>query len=225
MPYAPEQRVELALPTPAKLLTPGVVALLVLMIVGFALLSYLPGFTTAALALNPKAVLSGSMWQLLTYPFVNGGCSLIGNGILILFLGSAVEREWRTRSFLFLWLVVSVVCGLIWIGITFVLLIFFSLSLPPGATASSCGYGIIGTFGLLFLRRRFLLFFWTIEAQQFAWLLIAIGLVIGIAWPPMWIWVAGAGVAYLYLKLIWRLRVGSSTGGKPAEQPRFRDLG
>jgi membrane associated rhomboid family serine protease len=195
------------------------------MIIGFALLNYLPDFTSAALALNPQAVLSGRIWQLLTYPFVNGGCSLIGNGILLLFLGSAVEREWRTWSFLFLWLVVSVLCGLIWIGISIVLRIFFSLALPPGATASACGYGVIGAFGLLFLHRRFLVFFWTMEAQQFAWLLVAIGLVIGIAWPPMWIWVAGAGVAFVYLKLIWKLREGFSSGGQPVERERFKDLG
>jgi hypothetical protein len=37
--------------------------------------------------------------------------------------------------------------------------------------------------------------------------------------------VAGAGVGYLYLRVIWRLREGFTSVGKPAQQARFKDLG
>jgi hypothetical protein len=47
--------------------------------------------------------------------------------------------------------------------------------------------------------------FWTLEAQHLAWILIALGIIIGIASPWIWIWVSGALVAYLYVKMRWRI--------------------
>jgi membrane associated rhomboid family serine protease len=120
--------------------------------------------------------------------------------------------------------VVGIVCGLLWIGVSFIVPLFTNALLPAGMTASGCAYGIVGAFGVLFYRRRFWFFFWTIEAQQFAWLVVAIGLVIGIAWPPMWVWVAGAGVAYLYLKLTWGAR-DIWAGRRAAQRSRFEGLG
>jgi hypothetical protein len=63
------------------------------------------------------------------------------------------------------------------------------------------------------------------EAQYVVLILVAIGLVLGIPQRITWIWVAGAGVGYLYLKVIWRLREGFSSGGRPVESARFKDLG
>jgi hypothetical protein len=82
-----------------------------------------------------------------------------------------------------------------------------------GIGTGACAYGLIAAFGLLFRRRRFFAFFWTVEAQYLALVLIGIGIVVGIARPITWIWVGGAGVAYIYIKLLWS---GTSKG------PRIR---
>jgi len=198
-----ETRIELALPSPTKIFTPGVTALLILMVLGYAVLSHAPDFTIKHLALHPQALLSGCVWQLLTYSLVNGGCGLGFALVTVLFIGSAIEREWRTRSFLTLWIVVSMVCALVWSLISLVVgrdLI--------GVGSAPCLYGLIGAFGLVFRRKRFWMVLWTVEAQVLALILIGIGLVLGIARPIMWIWVAGAGVAYLYIKLRWRVAQG-----------------
>jgi membrane associated rhomboid family serine protease len=206
-----ETRVQLAIPSPTKLFTPAVTAILILMVAGWAVISYAPDFTLNWLALSSQGLLRGRIWQLVTYSFVNG-CSgnLIFNGLMVLFIGSAIEREWRTRSFVALWLVVSVSCGAIW----------FLVNLIGGWNyiglgTGACGYGIIGTFGLLFRRKRFFALFWSVEAQHIAWMLIGIGLVLGIARPISWIWVAGALVAYVYVKLRWAMQ-SSSTYNRPA---------
>jgi len=61
-------------------------------------------------------------------------------------------------------------------------------------------------------------------AEYVVYLLVAIGVLVGIPHPISWIWVAGAGVAYVYLKLIWWMREGFPTG-RAKEQARFKDLG
>lgn len=213
-----ETHMQLAFPSPSKLFTPAVTTILILMIAGWAVISYAPVFTANWLAVSSQGLLRGRIWQLVTYSFING-CSgnLVFNGLMVLFIGSTIEREWRTRSFVALWLVVSVTCGVIW----------FLVSLVGGWNyvgigTGACGYGIIGTFGLLFRRKRFLALFWSVEAQYIAWLLIGIGLVLGIARPISWIWVAGALVAYIYVKLRWRIQ-SNSMYNRPAAVEGRRD--
>ncbi|MHC4362126.1 MAG: DUF1751 domain-containing protein [Planctomycetota bacterium] len=211
-----ERRIELALPSPRKLFTPVVTTVILLMIAGFALIHHAQRFTLEYLALNPQTFLRLRFWQLLTYSLINL-CSwnLIFDGVIVLFIGSTIEREWRSRSTLLLLLVVSVVCGAAW-----VLLNLMAGWGYIGMGTGACAYGLIAAFGLLFRRKRFFALFWTIEAQYLALILIGIGLVVGIARPGTWIWVAGAGVAYAYVKLRWRLASGPA--GSRAQSVRKR---
>lgn len=150
-----EQRIELAIPSPRKLFTPAVVTILLLLIAGFTLIYYAPQFTLRYLALSLEGIKQGKVWQLITYPFFDScGITLVFDGLLILFIGSAIEREWRTGAFVLLWLIVSVVCGLIWIAVNALLGRNFI-----GIGSASCAYGLIAVFGLLYRKRRFLAFF------------------------------------------------------------------
>lgn len=212
-----DREVQLALPAPTKLFTPGVVVLLVLLVLGYAIFNHAESFVRAHLLLHSGDVLHGRLWQLVTYAFINGGCSLGFSIVLLLFLGSALEREWRTGSFLLLWLVATLVCGAIWTVVNLVLgplagREYIGMGNGPG------DYAIIAAFGLVFRHRRFLLFFWTVEAQTLALIFIGISLILAIAAPIYWIWVAGAGVAYVYIKGVWRLKRAGSVipraGGK-----------
>jgi membrane associated rhomboid family serine protease len=196
-----ETRMQLAFPPPSKLFTPVVTVILIALVLGFAVAIYAPEFTISFLAISSQGMFRGRIWQFITYPLVNPSvCSLVFNGLAILFIGSAIEREWRSRSFLALWLVVSVACGLIWVLVGLIL----GQNLA-GLGAAACGYGIIATFGILYRGKRFYFFFATIEAQYLAIILIVIGLVVSIAQPFNLIWVAGAGVAYLYV--MWRMQI------------------
>ena len=219
---ANEERIEIALPTPAKILTPGVVALLVLMVVGYIITVYAKDFAMGYLALDPRQVMGGMVWQLVTYNFVDGGMSLVWSLILLLFMGSAIEREWSTKSFLTFWLTVAVACALVWMLVSWVMMLTMRQTLIGGMTASGASYGLIAVFGLVFRRRRFFYFFWTMEGQHIAILMIAIGLLTSIAQPLYLIWVAGALVGYVYVRIAWGdLRLPTS---KPATGSRFKDL-
>ncbi|MCU0915710.1 MAG: rhomboid family intramembrane serine protease, partial [Planctomycetes bacterium] len=195
------QEMRIMMPTPEKLLTPGVIVLLSLMVAGFLGLSLAPDAVLGTLALNPQGVLHGRIWQLVTYPFVNGTCGLLCNGLIVLFIGSSVEREWRTKSFISLWLIVSIVCGILW-----VLLTMLTGRPALGMGAGACGYGLIATMGLLFRGRRFLMILATLEAQHIAIGLIVLGVILSLPQPLTLVWVAGALVAYLYVKARWSLR-------------------
>jgi len=218
MPYGQEQRYEIAIQPPAMYFTRGAVTFILLMIAGYVLFCFSPKIMEELFALHPSAVLHGCVWQLATYMFVDeSGMSLVWNCICVLIIGSALEREWRTRSFVALWFVAGLSCALIWIAVSLVVRKEF-----VGFSAAGAVYGLLGAFGLAFRRRRS---FFGIEVQYVVLAFVAIGLIMGITDRILWIWVAGAGVGYLYLKVIWRLREGFSTGGKPAQQPRFKDLG
>ena len=206
----------ISFPSPTKLFTPGVTALIVLMIAGLLLSMFAPGFTSGFLALTAQNVVRGRVWQLVTYPFVNGSpINLVFSGLMVLFIGSAIEREWRTASFLLLWLVISVGCGLLWIIVNLLTGNNFL-----GMGASGCTYGLFATMGLLFRGRRFFMFFATIESRHLVLILIAIVILMNITSPINLVWISGALVAYIYVKLLWRRPSQSHRSVKSVDQRR-----
>lgn len=200
------QETRIVLPSPGQLLTPGVTILLSLMVAGFIGFLTVPNTVINLLALDPQKVIHGSVWQLVTYPFVES-CPwrLISNGLILLFIGSAIEREWRRASFIWLWLVVSVGCAILWVLINLVAGIY---AIGFGATA--CCYGLVAAMGVILRGRQFLVFFTTVAAQYLAIGLIVIGVIVSLPAPITLIWAAGALVAYGYIKARWALAARTS---------------
>ncbi|MCE5184645.1 MAG: rhomboid family intramembrane serine protease [Planctomycetaceae bacterium] len=196
------REIQIQLPSPKQLLTPAVTVILVLMVIGYTLVNYAPDFTREHILLTRSALCDFKVWQLMSYAFINSGCGMLFNGSIILFIGSAVEREWRTRTMVLLSLALIITCALAWFLVNTLLGRNYA-----GSGAAALAYGLVGAFGVLFRRQRFFMWFWTVEAQTIAWIIIIVGLVLAIASPMQWVWVAGAGIAYLYVKLAWRLRV------------------
>ncbi len=195
------QQTQIVFSSPTRLFTPIITAIVALMIIGFALVHYATGFTIGNLALVAQNFLHGKFWELVTYSLVNS-CpwNLIFNGLVVLFMGSAIEREWGAKSFILLWLVVAVVCGIIWMVVS--LLLGKELA---GIGTEACVYGIIATFGILYRGTRMWFYFFTVEAQYLALIVIGIGIVLSIVQPLSLIWISGALVAYIYVKLRWRI--------------------
>jgi membrane associated rhomboid family serine protease len=218
MPYGQEQRYEVAVQPPAMFLTRGAVTFSLIMIAGYILFCIAPQFMQEQFELHPSGVLNGRVWQLATYLFVDEtGGSLVWNCVCVLFIGGALEREWRTRSFVALWFVAGLSCALIWMVVSLVAGRDF-----VGCSAAGAVYGLLGAFGLAFRGRRS---FFGIEVQYVVLALIAIGVILAITQPITLIWIAGAGAGYLYLKVIWRLRDGITSGGRAVSHERFKDLG
>jgi len=221
------ERTEVILPTPQQLFTPGVVAILISMFAGFLLTSFAGQFAMDFLALNPQKVIHGMVWQVVTYWIVEQRpLGLVLNGLLVLTIGSAIERHWRTASFLALWLVTCLVTGLIWV---LVCLVGGTSYIGIGA-ASGC-FGLFGALGLLFRGQRFYFFLATIEARVLALILIGIGVVLSVLNPISLIWVLGALVASVYIKLVWKGAEGTrgpkaraAAGARDYRPGRFVDV-
>ena len=216
-----QQQLQFQMPSPSKLFTPAVTVILVLMVISL-LLSVLAGsFGVDLLGLSRQGLTRGMLWQLVTYSIVNPNpMQLIFNGLAVLFLGSMIERQWRTMSFVFLWLVVSVVCGLAWILLD---ALMGANNIAVGANA--CIYGMLGTFGILFRGRRFFMFFATLETKYLVWILLAIAVLMSLSQPTMLIWILGTPVGYGYTKLIWKISSErASTIRENTQTSRFADL-
>lgn len=211
---------QISFPSPTKLFTPGVTAIIILLITGMLLSLFAGDFTMSFFALSARNILHGRIWQLVTYPFASGFfVNLIFSGLMVLFLGSAIEREWRTASFVLLWLVISVGCGLLWVIVNLLTGNNFI-----GMGASGCTYGLIATMGLLFRGRRFSMFFVTVDSRYLVLILIAIGILMNIATPINLVWVSGALIAFAYIKLRWRMASQSHRRIPSVEQRRPSDF-
>jgi membrane associated rhomboid family serine protease len=63
-------------------------------------------------ALNPWAILSGWVWQFLTYMFVHGGMShLLFNMLALFIFGTQVERYMGSKEFLLYYLLTGILAG------------------------------------------------------------------------------------------------------------------
>jgi len=80
--------------------------------------SYLIPTLTAYMALNPAAVLSGYIWQPLTYMFAHADLShLLVNMLGLFFFGTQVERSMGSKEFLLFYFATGLLAGLVSFGI------------------------------------------------------------------------------------------------------------
>jgi membrane associated rhomboid family serine protease len=214
MPMDGYERTQVILPTPQQLFTPGVTAILVTMFAGFLVSAFGGPGATNLLALNPAKVLHGMIWQVATYWVIEPSpWGLVLNGLIVLTVGSAVERHWRTASFLALWMVVCMVTAVIWVVVCLVV----GDSIGWGAT-SGC-FGLVGAMGLLFRGQRFFFFLATVDARVMSLILIGVGALMSLIVPITLIWVLGAVVAFVYIKLLW---MGAQRSGAPTTRGRYK---
>ena len=216
-----ERRVEFVVPSPRQFFTPAVTAILIIMVIGFAIVNYAQDFTVKYFALTAGGVFSGKIWQLVTYSFIDSiGLVLLFDGMLLLFIGSALEKELGKAVFVLLWVIVSVVCGLIWVIVSRLMGANYL-----GLGATSCAYGLVAVFGVIFRRRKFMAFFWTVEARYISIGLIVIGIILNIPQPMNWIWISGALVGYLCVKLrMCAARAPGVTPEIPKRRQSFVDI-
>ncbi len=210
-----------AMPSVQRLFTPGVSVLLACM-VGSSILSAMSGGRSAGwLGISTDGLLHGRLWQLFSYGWVHSLQGLLMSALVLLFLGTSVEREWKTGPFLLLWATVTGICGILWCVVTSV------LGMPAiGTGGMAFTFGLLTVYGYLFRRRKVQLFMWPMESQHMVLLFLAIGVLMSLRQPLSLVWVAGAGVGWLYVKLLQARQDRQATPQESPEEPRkgFVDL-
>lgn len=179
--------------------TPAVCGTCIAMVLLHLACYLFPEWVVSNLALSGAALSHGKIWTLATYSLVNPqAIALIMNCSVVLFIGSAVEREWRVPAWIVLWIVTAIICGLLYLAASAILHINLTLQ-----GSGACAFGLIGAYGVLFRHNQSFLLFGNLKAHHAALLLIAVGILICLPQPISLISVAGSGVAYGYVKLLW----------------------
>ncbi|MEZ4813765.1 MAG: rhomboid family intramembrane serine protease [Bdellovibrionota bacterium] len=212
---------------------PGVKFLLGSLVVVFVLQNALSKFAgvhvEALFGFSPDAFLSGSIWQILTYPFLHGGLfHALFNAVFIYMLGSEFERRWGTSKFLKYYFICGIGGALLQLLVSFVGLYLFpdlaaSLARTPIIGASGAIYGLFVAFGLVFGDTYVLLFFvLPIKAKHFVAIITFIALFSAVFYLDA---ASGGDVAHLvhlgglitgFLYLRWKgpNLTGGGRGGK-----------
>ncbi len=131
------------------------------------------------LGLLPAAVLSGYVWQLITYAFLHSGLfHLLFNMLALWMFGSQLESDWGGRRFLEFFFFCVLGAALCTVGVAYT---GFLGVTPRTLTVGSSGgiYGILVAFGILYGDRELFLFPlpFTIKAKYVVIGLIFIALV------------------------------------------------
>ena len=199
-------QVQIHLPQASQLFTPAVTTLIVLSIAGSLAYHFATDFCIQWLILVPGRALRGYVWQFLTYPFCfHDPIWLLMDLAVILVVGSAVEREWGTKTFLLFWTVTSLVCGAFWALVTLL------LHIPvPMLGSAACGYGLIFLFGELYHGRQFMLMMNVVDARVVSWLMLGIGALISAFAPTNLLYFFGVAVAWAFIKIREKLIYGEA---------------
>lgn len=181
---------------------------LIVLGVGFLLQSISSNFLGTNLfpifGLSASGVLSGKIWQFVTYTFFPRSImEFIFEALIFWFIGSELERMWGVKRYLSFLATVSLAGGLIYFFISLILKgsIVFQLSLV-GASALSSTLAV--AYGILFPDRTMFFFFFPLQAKWFVILLIGMNLYQGI-FSPMGVlaWSQLAHISCGYLWMIW----------------------
>jgi membrane associated rhomboid family serine protease len=165
------------------------------------------------LCLWSDEVLHGQIWRLVTFVFCHdrgAPFSLVFNMVALWYLGSAIERMYGSREFLWFYLFSALVCGLVFTAFG------LQMKLPmPLMGAGACVLATLTLYATHFPNRE-ILFAWVIPMQIWALLLIYVAvdayqIVQASAGQAPWARVAymselwGMAFGYLYRTQNWHL--------------------
>jgi membrane associated rhomboid family serine protease len=165
------------------------------------------------LPLNPRQVLQGQIWRLVTFVFCHDRFSawnLAFNMVALWYLGSTLERMYGSAEFLGFYLCAALACGLIFTGFGLMMELPF-----PLLGAEPCVLALLTLYATHFPRQE-ILFCWVIPIQIRILLMIYAAMnfyqiMQAYSGQGTWVQVAylsqlwGIGFGYLYRQQKWQL--------------------
>jgi membrane associated rhomboid family serine protease len=192
--------------TPGGMMPP-MVKILILVNVAVYLLQQIVGDNLIYyFGLIPSRVLSGWIWQPVTYMFLHGGFfHILFNMFILWMFGRILEQVWGSRRFLQYYFITGIGAGLLNIGLTALFSQPMAMNVPT-VGASGAIYGLLLAFGVLFPNQLiYLYFFVPVKAKWMVIGLVVIEFVSGFnpASPVAhFAHLGGMVIGYVYLK--WR---------------------
>lgn len=159
------------------------------------------------LALIPKLVVHGMVWQLITYSFLHFQLlHLLFNALALWMFGSQLESDWGSKRFTEYYFFCTVAAALTTVAMSYTRI----LSLSPGTPtigASGGIYGLLVAFGVLYGENEIMMFPlpFLIKAKYFVWGIVFLTLVGAIqetGGVANFAHLGGLLFGYLYLKFM-----------------------
>lgn len=202
-------------------LTPGIRGVVLLTTATYLLLLVPPLHDLeGCLQLEPRAVLQGQVWRLVSYLLVHGPpMHLVFNMLSLWMFGSAVESQWGTRRFLGYYVGCGIAAGL---GTL--------LTSSPTIGASGAVFGVLVAFAMLFPDMQVLFMgIFPLRAAAMVGLLVGIECLMFVGQmggaTAYICHLGGAAAGFLYIKYSWRMAVWWRSLRRPAASaplaPRF----
>ncbi len=161
------------------------------------------------LALIPRLVVHGYVWQLITYSFLHFGLlHLIFNALALWMFGSQLESDWGSNRFLEFYFFCTVAAALTTVAVGYMHIPGLS---PTTTTIGASGgiYGLLVAFGVLYGENEIMMFPlpFLIKAKYFIWGIVFLTLVGAIqetGGVANFAHLGGLLFGYLYLKFLPR---------------------
>jgi membrane associated rhomboid family serine protease len=161
------------------------------------------------LALIPRLVVHGYIWQLITYSFLHFGLlHLIFNALALWMFGSQLESDWGSNRFLEFYFFCTVAAALTTVAVGYMHIPGLS---PMTTTIGASGgiYGLLVAFGVLYGENEIMMFPlpFLIKAKYFIWGIVFLTLVGAIqetGGVANFAHLGGLLFGYLYLKFLPR---------------------
>ncbi len=126
-------------------------------------------------ALTPVEVLSGKIWQVVTYSFLHSDVMhLVLNLMILAFMGGEIESMWGRKKFLLFYFFCATMAGLVYLLLQLIIWNPVYLGLPM-VGASGGIYGLLVAYAVMFAEREMLfMMMFPMKAKNFIMILAGI---------------------------------------------------
>lgn len=165
------------------------------------------------LGLSGSGVLSGFIFQFLTYPFVETQfMGVLFNCLILWFIGSELETQWGPKIYLRFLLITVLSVGIIYAGVSFSLLYGTYAYSSPIHGLSGINFALLIAYSLLYPDRQmsFMMIF-PMRARTFCWILVGIEVYMAVftSIANSWAHLLAMGISYLIIRFQTRPLVRS----------------
>lgn len=170
----------------------------------FSILKAVGAFNlVAVLGLSSTGLMSGLVYQLVTYPFVETNLmSFLFNGLVVWFIGSELENQWGQKIYLRFLLINIIGVGLIYAIVNF---LFMGASAHGIALhgLSGINFAMLMAYALLYPDRQMsMMMIFPMKARTFCWILAGIEAYMALFsnFAASWAHLLAMGISYLIIR-------------------------
>lgn len=155
------------------------------------------------LGLSASGLLSGFVFQLITYPFVEIGLmSFIFNALVVWFIGSELESQWGRRVYIRFLLIIVLGVALISALVNILLLYGTSAFFTPLHGLNGINFALLIAYAMIYPDRQMsMMMIFPMKAKTFCWILAGIEAYMALInnYTAAWAHLLAMGISYLII--------------------------